>query len=547
MSTDQSRQCPPQWLESAAIYQIFVASFQDSNGDGCGDLAGLTARLAHIADLGFDTLWLCPIYDSPFRDAGYDVRDHKRIAPRYGTLADFDRLVAALHARQMRLIMDLVPGHTSDEHPWFIESRRHAANPYTERYIWSPTTFCGPGECEYPGSFIRGAAERDGNYLSNFFYFQPALNYGFADPDPRQPWQLPLDHPAVLATRQEMLSIMRFWLDRGVDGFRVDMAPSLIRANDPQALKAARCRFWTKVREELRRDYPDIALIAEWSHPGEAIESGFDLDFMIHFNQASAMKVMRGENCRTIVNLNDVSYFDAAGRGELQTFFSEMQAHLARIGNRGLLSVPTGNHDLPRYSVNRDEAEIKCLLTFLFTLPAVPTLYYGDEIGLRDLSPLPSKEGGYRRTGARTPMQWDDTEGAGFSTAPAADWYLPLDPDSQRPTVARQLRQDDSVLQHVKRLLKLRREWPALGARGLFRQLNSPDQPYPVIYERQMGRTCLRVAINPLAQPVVGTCDPFLADYACVAGEAVVKQSRRDSRATIHLAGRQYAVWTYAY
>jgi len=398
--------------------------------------------------------------------------------------------------------MDFVPGHTSDEHPWFRESQKHERNTYSDRYIWSPSTFCGPGQCEWAGDFVKGAGERDGNYLANFFYFQPALNYGFADPDPNQPWQLSTDHPSVRALRQEMHNILRFWLDKGVDGFRVDMAASLIRGRDPEAVRRERQRFWTEIRAWWDRDYPEAALIAEWSNPGEAIETGLHLDFMIHFEEATAMKVMRGENRRTIIDKNDRSYFDMAGGGDLQDFFAEMQRHLERMQGRGLLSVPTGNHDLPRFSVDRSEAELKALTTFLFLLPSVPTLYYGDEIGMRHLHDLPSKEGAYRRTGARTPMQWTDDPGAGFSEASPYAFYLPIDPDPNRPHVAEQLRRKDSLLQHVRALLALRRTHPALGVGGSFRQINAPDQPYPVVYERALGDAVYRVVVNGSGQTV---------------------------------------------
>ena len=152
----------PAWMADAAIYQIFPASFQDSNGDGIGDLNGIRQRLDYIQDLGVDTIWLCPIYESPFEDAGYDVSDFCAIAPRYGTMEDFSALADAIHARGMRLILDFVPGHTSDQHPWFQASARHERNEFSDRYFWSPTTFCGPSEfSERDGDFVRGVGERD--------------------------------------------------------------------------------------------------------------------------------------------------------------------------------------------------------------------------------------------------------------------------------------------------------------------------------------------------------------------------------------------------
>jgi glycosidase len=536
----------PAWMADAVIYQIFPASFQDSNGDGIGDLNGIRQRLDYIQDLGFDTVWLCPIYESPFRDAGYDISDYCAIAPRYGSMDDFAALVDAIHVRGMRLILDFVPGHTSDEHPWFKASSRHEHNAFSDRYIWSPTTFCGPGEfTESGGDYIKGIGERDGNFLANFFAFQPALNYGYADARADQPWKLSTDHPAVKALRMEMHRILRFWLDKGVDGFRVDMASSLIKGEVGKALRVERIKFWREIREWCDRDYPEAALIAEWSNPSEAIETGLHLDFMIHFGEASAMKVLRGENRRTIINTGDHSYFDPSGRGELQHFFGELQGHLARIGNRGLLSVPTGNHDLPRYSVDRSEAELKCILSFLLTLPAVPTLYYGDEIGLRHLFDLPSKEGAYRRTGARTPMQWDDSPGAGFSEAPEPSFYLPLDPSADRPNASEQLSRKDSLLHHLRTMLQLRRKYPGLGLRGSLRQLSPADKPYPVVYERHLGRDIFRIAINALDRPTDFASEAFCSPPKLLFGEASLLLSGDNdaSEIKIHLPANSSAIW----
>lgn len=493
----------PQWLRNAALYQIFPASFQDSNSDGIGDLNGITARLDHIQSLGADTIWLSPIYPSPFRDAGYDVSDYYAIAPRYGTTEDFEALVAAVHARGMRLLLDFVPGHTSSEHPWFRESCRHQRNACTDRYIWTDTTFYLGDAAPKDGQFIPGHGERDGNYMANFFYFQPALNYGFADPDPNRPWQLPCDHPSVLELRAEMCRILRFWLNKGVDGFRVDMAGSLVKGSDPVKVNAAMRALWSDIRSWWDRDYPEAALISEWSDPSAAIETGFHVDFMIHFNTASYMKLFRAETEHTIFAGTGASYFRPDGGGELQSFLREFCGHLAYIGDRGLIALPTGNHDLPRYARGRSHAELKTILTFLFTLPVIPTLYYGDEIGLRSPDGLPSKEGAYRRTCARTPMQWDDAAaGCGFSTADPQDFYLPIDAAADRPTVAKQEADPQSLLWHVRALLRLRKEHPGLAMAGDLRQINSVADPYPAVLLRSHGADRYLIAINPLDREV---------------------------------------------
>jgi maltose alpha-D-glucosyltransferase/alpha-amylase len=523
------------WLSETTIYQIFPASFQDSNGDGIGDLNGITSRLDYIKSLGAETIWLSPIHPSPFRDAGYDVCDYYAIAPRYGTMADFERLLKEVHGRGMRLLIDLVPGHTSSEHPWFIESCKHERNRYSDRYIWTDTTF-QLGDGGTAGSqFINGHAERDGNYMANFFYFQPALNYGYADADARFPWQLPCDHPAALATRAELSRIMRFWLDKGVDGFRVDMAGSLIKGRDPAKVRAATMALWEEVRQWWDRDYPDAVLLSEWSDPSTAIETGFHVDFMIHFNTASYMTLYRAETEHTIFAGGGTSYFSPNGGGEVQSFLRELMGHLAYIGDRGWISIPTGNHDLPRFANGRSNEELKLILTFLFTLPIIPTVYYGDEIGLRPPGELPSKEGAYRRTGARTPMQWDDNaNGCGFSSSAPEAFYLPMSDAPDRATVAKQEADPESLLHLVRRLIRLRKEHPALGSRGTLQQLSSATAPYPLVYLRSLATDRYVIAINALNQPTSTVLHLPVSDWQPIHGNAQTEAA--DGKLRLNLA-----------
>ena len=525
----------PSWLAQSVIYQIFPPSFQDSNGDGIGDLRGIESRLDYIQSIGCNVVWLSPIFESPFEDAGYDVTDYCKIAPRYGSMEDFESLVAAIHERGMKLLLDFVPGHTSNQHPWFKESAKHTRNELTDRYVWTDTTF--PWDFNEPQTFVNGLGERDGIYMANFFYFQPALNYGYADPDPKKPWQLPTDHPSALALRAEMNRVLRFWLDKGVDGFRVDMASSLIKGNDPKKVQAKMIEFWQEVRTWWDRDYPEALLVAEWSDPSAAVETGFHLDFMIHFNEASYMKIFRGENEYTMLAKNDVSYFNPSAQGELQGFFGELQKHLGYIGDRGYVSIPSGNHDLPRYSIGRSEAELKAILSFILTLPSVPTIYYGDEIGIRDLGNIPSKEGAYIRTGARSPMQWDGQSGAGFSTAAEDDFYLPLNPPADRPNVEEHLQREDSLLNHLKQLLRLRKAHAALGADASIRQLNCPSAPYPVVYLRQNETESILVAVNTLPQTVSASVALNASLGQTIFGHA--KTSQPDRNVTLELEAYQ--------
>ncbi|MEI6150314.1 MAG: alpha-amylase family glycosyl hydrolase, partial [bacterium] len=280
MSNTTSTQ-QPSWLSKAVFYQIYPQSFCDSNGDGIGDLPGIISKLDYIQSLGVTALWLNPVFESPFGDAGYDVSDFCKVAPRYGTNADLVRLFKAAHKRGIKVVLDLVAGHTSDQHPWFKEASNDPKSPYANHFI-----FTGQEEQRscyyYQPAVVKG--RRGGYYVPNFLAFQPCLNYGYMDPDPAKPWQLPTDHPDCLAVRGMLRDVMKFWLDLGCDGFRVDMASSLIK-NDPNAIGLR--RLWQGFRAWLDRDYPECVLVSEWSHPINAIDSGYHIDFMIHFGDSA--------------------------------------------------------------------------------------------------------------------------------------------------------------------------------------------------------------------------------------------------------------------
>ena len=197
------------WIKDAVFYEIYPQSFLDTNGDGIGDLDGITEKLDYVKGLGCNAIWLNPCFDSPFKDAGYDVRDYCRVAPRYGCNNDLYRLFGEAHKRGMRVVLDLVIGHTSEEHPWFRESQRAERNEFSDRYIWSDFCFEGADNLAYIG----GESERSGVYILNFFKCQPALNFGFLKPE--KPWQQAMDAPGPLATREAVKDIMRFWLSHG--------------------------------------------------------------------------------------------------------------------------------------------------------------------------------------------------------------------------------------------------------------------------------------------------------------------------------------------
>jgi maltose alpha-D-glucosyltransferase/alpha-amylase len=233
----------PKWLKNAVFYEIYPQSFYDSNSDGIGDINGIIQKLDYVNGLGCNAIWLNPCFDSPFRDAGYDVSDYKKVAPRYGTNEDLYNLFKKAHELGIKILLDLVPGHTSDQHEWFKKSCMTQQNEYTNRYIWTDSVWDAPQDYK----FVSGRAERDGNYMLNFFYAQPALNFGFNKIT--ESWQMSYNHPDCLATREAIKDIMRFWLDNGCDGFRVDMASSLVKNDDDD--KTATGKIWTEIRKKI--------------------------------------------------------------------------------------------------------------------------------------------------------------------------------------------------------------------------------------------------------------------------------------------------------
>lgn len=433
----------PAWLKDAIFYEIYPQSFKDSNGDGIGDFQGIIEKLDYIKELGCNAIWMNPCYDSPFRDGGYDVRDYKKTAKRYGSIEDLVQLFEEVHKREMHILLDLVPGHTSEEHPWFVESSKVERNDYSDRYIWTDKWFHGAQGLNY----IAGESPRDGVYVLNYFKCQPALNYGFLHPE--ECWQKGIDDPACLATREALKDIMRFWLDKGCDGFRVDMADSLVKKDDEN--KSGTSQVWKDVRKMLDEEYPEAALVSEWNKPQVAIPAGFHMDFFLDWEGNGFNLLMRNE-----VDGKNNSFFHKGSNRSVLDFFDEYLGKYEQIKDKGHYCLITGNHDMIRAAYYLDVRELKLAYAFLFTMPGNPFLYYGDEIGMRYQN-LPTKEGGYTRTGSRTPMQWDDTENAGFSTAAAEDLYLPIDTEAGAPNVASQELDKDSLLHMVKEIFAVRR------------------------------------------------------------------------------------------
>ena len=468
----------PAWLDNAVFYEIYPQSFCDSNGDGIGDFQGIISRLDYIRDLGCNAIWMNPCFESPFGDAGYDVSDYCRTAPRYGTNDELVRLFDEVHRRGMHILLDLVPGHTSWAHPWFKASMRAEKNAYTDRYVWTDSIW------EQPSGYgcLRGISDRDGSCVVNFFSHQPALNYGYLNPE--RPWQQSMDAQGPQETLSAMMDVMRFWLSRGCDGFRVDMAGSLVK-NDADG--RGTIALWQRVRAFLDEEFPEAAMISEWGEPDKSLQGGFHMDFLLHFGPSHYNDLFRCEE----------PYFSSRGKGDVTAFVEKYLENMRRSGQKGLICIPSGNHDMDRLARALHGDELKVAFAFLLTMPGAPFIYYGDEIGMRYVEGLTSVEGGYNRTGSRSPMQWDDTLHAGFSAAPAEKLYIPLDPAADRPTAAAQMEDEHSLRSEVQRLIALRQAHDALQSCG---GIGFVHVGYPLMYTRSSSTETLLVIVNPAAQ-----------------------------------------------
>ena len=476
-----------QWLKDAVFYEIYPQTFYDTNGDGIGDLKGITAKLPYVKSLGCNALWINPIYDSPFKDAGYDVRDYKKIAPRYGTVEDLKELLDTAHGMGIRVLLDLVPGHTSESHPWFLRSCEEEENEMYDRYIWTDNAFTRGDTMP----FIGGEAPRNGTYIINYFKSQPALNYGYTKINEPN-WQQPIDAPGPMDTREAMKDVMRYWLALGCDGFRVDMADSLVKNDWPD--KLGTMAVWKDITDSIRAEYPDAALVSEWNNPRQALNCGFDMDFYLDWYGNGYSSLLRDFQRDSKGNLTtpDNSYFKADSTRDMTRFLEDYLPDYEATKDIGLRCFITGNHDTSRPAPFLNDTERRLAFTFLFTMPGAPFLYYGDEIGMR-YRWLPTKEGGYQRTGSRTPMQWNNEKNLGFSTADADKLYLPVDPAEDVPTVAQQEADSDSMLNHMRRIIDLRHKHEAL-------QCYSPFSVYFFQEGRRMfayKRGDYLLAVNP--------------------------------------------------
>jgi maltose alpha-D-glucosyltransferase / alpha-amylase len=495
----QSLRPAPEWLKKAVIYQVYPQSYYDTDDDGTGDLRGIISKLDYIKSLGVSAIWINPFFVSPFRDGGYDVADFYKVAPRYGTNDDFRQLCSEASKRNIRILFDLVAGHCSYDNQWFLESAKEEKNQYSDWFIWDNNPW------EVRQEFIRGLFPRYGAYLPNFMVHQPAFNYGYANP--QESWQQSPDAPGPMAVRAEMKKIIKFWFDLGASGFRADMALSLVK-NDLNGDYTS--KIWQDIRSWIEKEYPDHLMIGEGGYPSISIKkAGFHIDFTLPWSMPSYNSLFR----KTFVNEGGssagvdpygFSVFDALGHGNIMEFMDEYLKHYAETKDYGYISIVAGNHDLhPRISYGRTKEEIMQVFLFTMTMPGVPFLYYGDEIGLRSIDGLPSKEGSYDRSNVRTPMQWDNNlPNSGFSGTEPAKLYLPIDPDLNRPAVAQEENDPASLLTQMRKLIALKKSLPALDADAGWKLLYAERGKMPLVYERWKGDQKLIIVINPTGQKV---------------------------------------------
>ena len=502
-------------LDDLVLYQVYPQSFADADGDGMGDLDGLAARLEYLQWLGADAVWLNPCFVSSMRDAGYDVADFTRVDERYGGDAAMERLIAEADRRGIAILLDLVAGHTSDEHPWF---RAAADDPADDRYVWSDR----PAE-----GFVAGPGARGQFYKPNFFAFQPALNFGYARPDAAEPWRQSVDAAGPRRNRDALVEIVTGWYDRGIRGFRVDMAASLVK-DDPGFVETG--RLWREVRSRIDRTHPGRILISEWGDPARAVPAGFDVDFFLQFggdDDGLPLKSLWNNGAGTVHEAWEprTPWADASGTGDAADFVAAWRAARTAIdaaGSDGVVGLPTANHDFTRLVAGERTAEqVRVAFLLALTWPAMPSIYYGDEIGMRYLPGVGPLEGsslgpGYERAGSRTPMAWGDARGD-------ESRYLPPDPDPRHPTVAAQQDDPDSLLRFVRDAIALRHRDPRLGARG---EVDVLSTGAPFVYRRGT----LLVALNPAGAPrevalptdAAGSA-PLLAYRAEVAGRGILR------------------------
>jgi len=487
------------WWKTAVIYQIYPRSFYDTSGNGIGDLQGIIKKIPYLADtLGIDAIWISPFYPSPMKDFGYDVSDYRNIDPLYGNMEDFDQLLESAHQAAIKIIIDLVPNHTSDQHPWFQESRSSRTNPKRDWYVWEDPKEAGFPPNNWLSVFGGRAWEWDQHtgqyYLHSFLKEQPDLN-----------WRKP-------RVQEEIFKAVRFWLDRGVDGFRIDVAHYLMK--DPglrdnpvnqsgnQAIHKslgeydAQIHLYDKGHPDIHRVYRDFRkLLDEYPPEGSRMSMG-----EIHIFEWNEWTSYYGKNLDEIHLPINFSLLGAAwNAGSIRRLVDELEDNLPEGAWPNYV---LGNHDDHRIltRVGRDQARVAA--TLLLTLRGTPILYYGDEIGMGDvdippdmcLDPAGIRQPGQGRDPNRTPMQWSDEPWAGFSPPQTKRTWLPLADDYTEVNVVQELKDPTSLLSFYRQLLGIRKTHPALQTGSYQAIAGAPEGCF--LYTRENIRERILVALN---------------------------------------------------
>ena len=497
------------WWQSGVIYQVYPRSFQDGNDDGVGDLTGIIKRLPYLEELGVNAIWLSPIFPSPMADFGYDISNYVDIHPLFGTLAQFDELLQAVHARGMKLILDFVPNHTSDQHPWFLESLSSRDNPKRNWYLWRDADENGDVPNNWLAAFGGSAWEWD--HATKQYYY-----HAFLKGQPDLNWRNP-------EVQRAMLDNMRFWLDRGVDGFRVDVIWHMIkdkhfRDNPTNAQYESHLPTYDKVIPIYSTDQPEVHDIIRMMR---ALLDEYD------------QRMMVGEIYLPVKKL--VTYYGVNNSGAHLPFnfqlvtlpwkasvlgpaIAEYEKYLP---SGGWPNWVLGNHDQSRVAsrIGIEQARVAAML--LLTLRGTPTMYYGDELGMKDvgipLNEIKDPQGlnmpdkNLSRDPARTPMPWDDSTFAGFSQSKP---WLPLSRDAKQLNVGVLSKQHSSILSLYKRLLTLRRREPGLSI-GDYAHIFSDHQL--LVFLRQYLDDKFLVVLNLTHKPAY-----FRQDDGGFAGRVVV-------------------------
>lgn len=472
------------YLDNALIYQIYPASFFDSDGDGIGDFKGIIAKIPYLRRLNVDVIWLNPVFLSPFMDGGYDVTDYSALNPSFGSLGDLKELLTLCHLCNMKVLMDFIPGHTSVTHRWFRESCKSERNKYSDFYIWT-----GSWAEDEPHS-LNGISDRNGCVLTNYYSFQPALNYGYENP--QKAWQIHYKDERLAPLRNEIISVLKQWINFGFDGFRIDLASSLVKG---RTTEEPLIWLWNNIISEIRTLKEDAIFLAEWGDPALSVgKCGFDIDYLNHENREYNSLLRLEENSNVLRYYEGGnSFFNIEGKGNFEKYAVFAKNLYESVGDKGYFSFPSGYHDIPRISVGRSEDGIKAFFAFLFTYKHMPQLYYGDEIGM-SYNDKVSKYGGYQRTGARTPMQWNSDLNRGFTTS--RNPFLPVG-EKAGQDVESQSSDEKSVLNTVVRLSLLRRTNRAFYVSS---DLDIIENGYPLVYERSAEGQKFIVLINPSGQ-----------------------------------------------